>query len=67
MPELQHFDARGRIEDQLDALRKDGALIIDSVLDAADLARLRSETDPYMEATHNGRDSFTGRSTTRLS
>ncbi len=49
----------------LESLRNDGAFVIDSVLASDFVAALRNETDPYMEATKNGRDDFTGRLTTR--
>ncbi|HEY2708211.1 MAG TPA: phytanoyl-CoA dioxygenase family protein [Caulobacteraceae bacterium] len=65
MPELQHLpaDAPGdRISSILDT---DGALILDCVLSAAEIDRVRGEIDPYVEATAVGRDSFTGFQTTR--
>ncbi|MEL7545220.1 MAG: phytanoyl-CoA dioxygenase family protein [Pseudomonadota bacterium] len=46
-------------------LHRDGALIIEDVLDADALAVLRSELAPYVDATEQGRDDFTGRHTTR--
>lgn len=49
----------------LESLRNDGACVIDSVVASDFVAELRNETDPYMEATENGRDDFTGRLTTR--
>ena len=49
----------------LDVIRTDGALILENVLDRTRLAALRSEVEPYMEATRNGSDDFAGRQTTR--
>lgn len=49
----------------LDAIRRDGAIIIDDLIDAPTLSALRAETDPYMEATSDGADPFAGFNTTR--
>ena len=65
MPELKHFDAQSDITPMLDAIKADGAIIIDQLVDAKTIAALRAETDPYMAATENGMDDFTGRLTTR--
>lgn len=46
-------------------INKDGAVILKDVLSAEELKRLRSEVMPYVEATEDGRDDFTGRHTTR--
>lgn len=46
-------------------LHRDGALILENVLDDAALGTLRGELAPYVDATENGRDDFTGRQTTR--
>lgn len=46
-------------------LHRDGVLILENVLDAAALGTLRGELAPYVDATENGRDDFTGRQTTR--
>lgn len=48
-----------------EALKSDGALVIDNVLKEKFVNKLRKETDPYMEATNNGQDGFVGRLTTR--
>ena len=65
MTELTHFQAGDSSEDMLACIRADGACIVDSLIPAETVARLRGETDPHMEATRNGQDDFTGRSTTR--
>ena len=65
MPEIKHFSADAPAESMLAAIREDGAIIIDELVDPAALAALRSETDPYMEATGNGPDEFAGLLTTR--
>ncbi|GAA0466107.1 phytanoyl-CoA dioxygenase family protein [Parasphingorhabdus litoris] len=65
MPQLQHLSAASDPERLAQALRDDGAAIVEDVLDAAALERLKSEIMPYVEATEPGRDDFTGRKTTR--
>ena len=65
MPGLKHFAAAAEPDAMLTAIREDGAIIIDELIDADTLAALRAETDPYMEATGNGVDEFAGLQTTR--
>jgi len=65
MTEIQHVGTDASIETITDILKTDGALIMDDVIDAEFIAALRSETDPYMDATENGNDDFSGRHTTR--
>ncbi len=65
MPSLQHLPADAPAESIAALLDSDGALILDDVLDAAGVAAVRAEIDPYVEATGYGRDSFSGHQTTR--
>ena len=65
MSELVHLSADADTQTIVDTLTRDGALILDNVVDTDFLAALRSETDPYMDATSNGSDDFAGRRTTR--
>jgi ectoine hydroxylase-related dioxygenase (phytanoyl-CoA dioxygenase family) len=65
MLQLQHFSVGASQEDMLAAIRQDGAIIIDALMDADTVAALRAQTDPYMEASANGHDPFVGFSTTR--
>ena len=65
MSELVHLSADSDALTIVDVLTRDGALILDNVVDTAFLDDLRAETDPYMEATSNGGDDFAGRQTTR--
>ncbi|MEQ9519584.1 MAG: phytanoyl-CoA dioxygenase family protein [Parvibaculum sp.] len=46
-------------------IEKDGAVILKDVLSPQGVATLKAELAPYVEATENGRDDFTGRYTTR--
>ena len=65
MPDLNHFQPGDSQGEMLKSLVSDGACIIDSVMGGDFVDALRTETDPYMEATANGPDDFTGRLTTR--
>jgi hypothetical protein len=65
MRHLEHFSTDASHSAMLQAIRRDGAIIIDSVLDRSTLTALRSETDPYMNASDNGLDEFSGIRTTR--
>ncbi|HEY1425258.1 MAG TPA: phytanoyl-CoA dioxygenase family protein [Caulobacteraceae bacterium] len=65
MPSLKHLPADAPADEIAALLDSDGALILDDVLDAAGIAKVRAEIDPYVEATSNGRDGFTGFQTTR--
>lgn len=64
-PTLAHFAADTAIEPLMAALRRDGAVIVDDVIAPDALAALNAELAPYIAATPNGRDSFTGNLTTR--
>lgn len=65
MPRLETLPAAAAPEDVVAILKRDGALIVTGVLSPADLSRVLSETKPYIDATENGRDDFTGHLTTR--
>jgi ectoine hydroxylase-related dioxygenase (phytanoyl-CoA dioxygenase family) len=64
-PQLQTLPSSASTEAILEVINKDGAMILEGVLSAEEIAQFRQELDPYMEATANGTDDFTGRSTTR--
>lgn len=65
MPGLRHFPADAPAEALVAAIREDGALIIDNLIDRAQVEAVMSELRPYMDATPAGRDTFTGFQTTR--
>ena len=65
MPTLETLPSTASTAEILEVIKRDGALILKDVLNETEIARFRSELDPYMEATQNGSDDFTGRSTTR--
>jgi hypothetical protein len=65
LPELMHLPADTNPEQILEVLRRDGALILDAVLSGPETDALRAELMPWIEATPNGGDDFTGHLTTR--
>lgn len=65
MPKLEHLAADTPTATLVQTLARDGALILEGAIPAADLARLSAELMPYIEATAPGRDSFSGHRTTR--
>jgi len=62
---LQTFSSSTSVEELLACINKDGALILEGLLDDKDISQFRKELDPYMDATEVGGDDFTGRATTR--
>jgi len=65
MPEIRHFAMGTDAQTIADAVKEDGAIILDNVVSAEFIAALREETDPYMEGSNLGFDDFAGFKTTR--
>jgi len=65
LAQLQHLPADAPADALAEILERDGALIIDGLLDPSRRARVMAEIGPYIEATPVGRDAFTGFATTR--
>ncbi|KPF66926.1 phytanoyl-CoA dioxygenase [alpha proteobacterium AAP81b] len=65
MPALETFAPDTPPETLAAALRRDGAIIVRDVMPAGLREKLTAEITPYVEATPNGRDEFTGALTTR--
>lgn len=65
MAGLQTLAASAEVDAILDVLRRDGAVILDGVLDHGRRARFLDEVRPWMDATRDGRDAFSGFATTR--
>lgn len=65
MPELERLPADSTRDEILAVLGRDGALILEGVVGADWLARIRDEVMPYVEATAPGHDAFSGTKTTR--
>ena len=65
MTDLQRLPANTSPKAIAKALKTDGAAIVENLIDPDALSTLRSELDPYVAATGNGRDDFTGRKTSR--
>jgi hypothetical protein len=65
MPEIRHFAMGTDAQTLADAVKQDGAIILDNVVSAEFIAALREETDSYMEGSNLGFDDFAGFKTTR--
>lgn len=65
MPALVTLPPDAGLDEIVALLRRDGALIVRDVADAALLKRLGDELAPYIAATPVGEDDFRGRRTTR--
>lgn len=62
---LRYLPADATAEQLSDVLKEDGACIVEGVLNTDELTKIKSECMPFIDATENGRDDFTGRKTTR--
>ena len=62
---IEHLDPTTSGEKIAEILGRDGACIVDSLVDVQVLANLRAELAPYLEATATGSDGFSGRRTKR--
>lgn len=65
MAGLRTFDSGADPEQIVETIRVDGGAILTDVLDPAFLAALNAELDPWVAASPDGRDDFSGRSTKR--
>ena len=65
MPRLETFTPAASIDDIMDAVVRDGAVILKDVLAPVDLAQVNAELKPYVDATATGQDAFGGFKTTR--
>ena len=63
---LEHFAATASAEEIHVALVRDGACIIDDVLDAATVATIRAELEPALATASPGVDEFSGLNTRRF-
>jgi ectoine hydroxylase-related dioxygenase (phytanoyl-CoA dioxygenase family) len=65
MSSLVHMPADASADEVAAVLTRDGALILDEAMPAAELEALTAELAPYVTATEPGRDNFSGDRTTR--
>ena len=65
MSQITNLPATAETEEILEVIHADGAVILKDVLDPTTTDAVLSEIRPYMEATSNGADDFSGRLTTR--
>jgi len=66
MPDICHLPATATVEEILDVLDRDAGVIIDGVMDQAQLSALRDEVQPYLDSCGKGRDEFGGFETKRV-
>lgn len=62
---LTSFPADASTDDILAAIQRDGACIVTGVLSDEEVDRVNDDVGPWIEASPDGRDDFTGRSTRR--
>lgn len=65
MPNPVTLPATASIDEIMEVIGRDGAVILKDVLSTDEVDRVLAETMPYIEATEAGRDEFTGFKTTR--
>ena len=65
MPKIKRFCNKSTPDEIRLAIESDGAVIVENILNTASLEQLKSEIMPYVLATSNGQDEFSGNKTTR--
>ena len=65
MPKLTTLAPTTSIDEVMSVIRRDGAVIVRNLVSAQEADAVVAELKPYIDATANGRDSFTGFKTTR--
>ncbi len=65
MSDLIRLPKSASAEDICDAVKQDGAAIVENLISVGEVDRFLDETLPFVEATENGRDDFSGYKTTR--
>lgn len=65
MPSLEHLPATAPLEAVKAVLDRDGALILDDLITAAEADAVLTQLKPWIDATEPGRDGFSGVRTTR--
>lgn len=65
-PELIRLPSDGEPADVVEALQRDGALIIEHLADLETIQRIRAELAPHLRRAPTGKDRFLGHQTTRI-
>jgi hypothetical protein len=65
MPELTTLGADAAIDDVVEAVRRDGGVVVADVMTRDLHQRVLDETAPWVDSSPDGRDDFSGFSTTR--
>ena len=63
--QLTQLGPDASVDEVVETVSIDGAVIVEGVLSPENLALLDTELTPWITQTNNGRDDFSGRSTTR--
>lgn len=66
MAELTHLPSTADADAVLEVIDRDGAVVVEDVLTPDQIARMKEELTPYLEAAGNGKTEFTGYSTQRI-
>src|SRR5262245_42405361 len=65
MPELESLTSDTPIQQVMDVLNRDGAVILTRLMSPAQIDGVLEELSPYISVTHPGRETFSGFKTTR--
>lgn len=65
MPTLERLPQEAPIDEAMEVIRRDGALILTGMMSNAETTALTDELMPYLVATKPGRENFSGFKTTR--
>ena len=63
--QIEHLNRGSSVQQITQALARDGAVVVDELATAAEMDQIRSELQPYIDATATGVDEFTGFQTKR--
>ena len=66
MTEIQSFDKNTPIDEIMDTLKRDGAVIYHKLLDIDTMDQVRADLDSYVERAYNGEGEFWGFKTKRF-
>ena len=66
MGKVKHVSVDTPIENILSILDQDAGVVIDNFLSSDDLDHIKEDLKPYLNATNNGQDNFTGFETKRV-
>jgi hypothetical protein len=65
MPPIEHLPATTSAEDVVEALSRDGCVVVDGLAAPGAVDAVRDELEPFIDATSRGLDDFVGKGTRR--